>query len=171
MTGAVTWERFELVDQVDVVSVRLGGHEVDLLLELLVQGVALVHHPDHKHLDVAAVSLRHGALQTHRVPLVGLPVRDDDGHLPDARPRRLEHLAGLLDGAAGERALAQVGHGAHGRLDLVPGGLLPQADHHHVDVAVEDHAHPGGVLADRRPVDQRVHKVFDDVEVVGADAL
>lgn len=167
----VTWKCFEFINQVDVFAVGVRGHEAELLLELLIQRIALVHHPDHKHLDVASLSLHHGVLQADRVPLIGLPICDDDGHLPHTCPCRLEHLAGLLDGAAGERTLAQVGHGAHRRLDLVTGGLLPEADHHHVDVAVEDHADPCGVSADRGSVNQGVHKVLDHVEVIRADAL
>ncbi|KAA8591878.1 hypothetical protein FQN60_017252 [Etheostoma spectabile] len=108
---------------------------------------------------------------TDRVSFIGLPVRDEDGDLPHACSRRLENLVGLLDGAARERPLAQVGHGAHRRLDLITGSLLSEADHYHVDVAVEDHTHPRGVPADRGSVDQGVYKVFDHVEVVGTDAL
>ena len=167
----LTWKSFEVIDQEHVVAVGVRGHEVDLLLELLVQRIALIHHPDHEHLHVTSFSFRHRALQTDRVPLVGLPVCDNDGHLPHTCPSRLEHLVGLLDGAARERTLAQVGHGTHGRLDLISIGLLSEADHHHVDVAVKDHPHPRGVPVDRGSVDQGVHKVFDHVEVVGADAL
>ena len=171
MIGVVTWQSFEFLDQVHVVAVGVGGHEVELLPELLVQRVALVHHPDHERLDVPPPSFGHGPVQLDRVPLIGLTVCDDDGHLPHAWPRPPEHLVGLLDGAAGEGALAHVGHRAHRRLDLVGGGHLLQADHHRVDVAVEDHADPRGVPANRGPVDQGVHEVLNHVEVVGADAL
>lgn len=167
----LTWKCLEFINQEQVFAVGVRGHEIELLLELPVQRVALIHHADHKRLDVTSVSFWHGALQTDHISSIGLPVRDDDGHLPHTRPSHLEHLVGLLDGAARERTLAQVGHGAHRRLDLIPSGFLSEADHHHVDVAVKDHTHPRGVPRDRGPVDQGVYKFFDQVEVVGADAF
>lgn len=168
---SLTWKCFEVINQVNVVTVWVRGHEVELLLELLIQSVALVHHPDHKPLDVARLSFFHSTLQADRVPLISLSVCDDDGHLPHTCSRCLEQLVGLLDRAASESALAQVCHGAHSRLDLITSGFLSETDHHHVHVAVEDHTHPRGVPADRGSVDDGVHKVLDHVEVVGADAL
>lgn len=167
----VTCKCCEFIDQVQVITVGVSGHEVELLLELFVQWIAFVHHSDHEHLNVASLGFCHGALQTDRVPLIGLSVGDDDRHLPHTWPGCLEHLVGLLDGTACECALAQVGHGMHSRLDLIEAGFLSEADHHHVYVAVEDHANTSDVPADRGVVDQGVHKVFDHVEVFRADAL
>lgn len=167
----LTWKCCELINQEHVFTVGVGGHEMELLLKLPVQRVALVHHTDHKRLDVTSVSFRHSALQTDHVSFIRLSICDDDGHLPHACPSRLEHLVCLLDGTACEGTLPQVGHGAHRRLDFVPGGRLSEADHHHVDVAVKDHTHPRGVPADRGSVNQGVYEVFDWVEVVRADAF
>lgn len=167
----ITWKCFEIIDLEQVVAVRVRGHEAELLLEVLIQRIAFVHHPDHKHLDVTLMSFCHCALQTDRVPLISLPVCDDDGHLPHTCPCLLEQLAGLLDGTARVRTLTYVDHGPHQRLDLITCGFLPEADYHSVDVAVEDHTDPRGVPADRGSIDQGIHKVFDHIEVFRADAL
>lgn len=150
--------------------VRVRGHEAELLPEVLVQRITFVHHPDHKHLNVAPLSFCHCILQTDRVPLISLAICDDDGHLPHKWPRLIEQLTGLLDGTARVRALAHVDHGVHERLDVLTCSFLPESDHHSVEVAVEDHADVGGAPADRGPVDQGVNKFFDHVEVIRADA-
>ena len=167
----LTGECHEVIYQVNVLLVWIGGDGVHLSLELCVLGIALIHHAYHKHLYAGGMGLRGRVLGLHRVTAVRLPVRENQDHLPDAGSRGLEQLVGPLDGTAGEGALAQVGHLPDGGLDVVLAGLLRQADHHHVHVAVEHHADAAGLAAHRHAVDQHVDKVLHHLKVLWAHAL
>jgi len=161
----------EGVYEVDVLFLRIGGNDVHLSPELCVEMVGLVHDSDDEHLDAVRVGARRRLFKRHGVTGVGLPVRQDHGHLPHAGPRGPEQLVGPMDGAAREGALAEVGHLADGGLDVAPAGLLLQADHHHVHVAEEHHAHASGFAAHHHAVDERVHEVLHQLKVLRSHAL
>lgn len=74
-----------------------------------------------------------------------------------------------MDGAPREGALAEVLHVSDGGLELAV--VLLEAGHHHVHVAVQNHADTNGLPAHRQLLDHSAHKVLGPPEVSGSDAL
>lgn len=64
----------EVVDQVDMSFSRVGGDDLHLGAEVLVERVGVVHDSDDKHLDPQRVSLSCRCVNAHGVAGVGLAV-------------------------------------------------------------------------------------------------
>lgn len=167
-----TWQSVEVIDEEHVLRVRVRGDQIQLPHELGLRWVGCVDDTQGKHLDVGSVCFSHRYIQLHRLPLVCLSVGDHDGHLADSYTGAVEGLLrGFTDGCACVGALPHVRDVPDGLLDVLFGDVARQVEHQLHLQAVQHQADPGGVAAHRDSVHQGVHKVLDDLKVLGAHAL
>lgn len=117
--GVFTWQRVEIIYEVGVFAVGIGGDEVELVQELRLRWVAGIHDAQRVHLHVNGVRFPHGDVQLDGVTLVRLPVCDDHCHLPHAGSSAVESPYGHADSAARVGALAHVGHVTDRLLDVL----------------------------------------------------
>lgn len=166
-----TSESPEVADQIDVLLIRIRSDGLQLSREVLIKRLALIHHSDDEHLDVAGVCVSGRILQPNHVPLVHLAVCDHHRHSLNSRAGRTEQLIGPMDGTSCVGSLPHVGHSAYCRFQLVSAQGSIQITDHGGHVAVQHNPHMGDVGPDGGVVDQAIYKVLYDFEVVRTHTL